>query len=162
MTAHVDLDELLTIRAVTVVHILPLLQDGVEFVPIGTSLESQGVGEGRRKIIWRGLCVRRPSPTPWDDQLVIFTAGPKDKPTWWHRSTRTVPFTSGMRQSGTITDIVSRVGPANTNVPNTAKSAVPAKRRFADNGSNPISASSCPNAFRRTPSPSMSSVNEPV
>ena len=96
------------------------------------------------------------------DQSVISTAGPSDKPTWWRRSTRTVPLTGGMIQSGTITDIVSRVGPANTNVPNTAKSAVPEKRRFADNGSNPISASSCSNAFRRTPSPSVSSVNEPV
>ena len=48
MTAHVDLDELLTIGAGTVIHTLPLLQDRVEFVPIGTSLESQGVGEGRR------------------------------------------------------------------------------------------------------------------
>ena len=68
----------------------------------------------------------------------------------------------GTMQSGTITDIDSRVWPANTNVPNTAKSAVSTKRRFADNGSNPISASSCPNAFRRIPSPSVSSVNEPV
>ena len=96
------------------------------------------------------------------DQLVISTAGPNDKPTWWRRSTQTVPLTGGTIQSGTITDIVSRVGPANTNVPNTAQSAVPEKRQFADNGSNPISASSCPNAFRRTPSPSVSSVNDPV
>ena len=44
MTAHVDLDELLTIRAVTVVDTLPLFEDWVEFVPIGTSLESQCVG----------------------------------------------------------------------------------------------------------------------
>ena len=48
MTAHIDLDELLTIRAVTVVDTLPLFEDWVEFVPIGTSLESQCVGEGRR------------------------------------------------------------------------------------------------------------------
>ena len=48
MTAHVDLNECLTIRAVTVVHVLPLLQKGVDFVPIGTSLKSQGVDERRR------------------------------------------------------------------------------------------------------------------
>ena len=96
------------------------------------------------------------------DQLVISTAGPRDKPTWWRKSTRTVLFTGGTIQSGTITAIDSRVGPANTSVPNTAKSAVPAKRRFADNGSNAISASSCPYAFTRTPSPSASSVSDPV
>ena len=90
------------------------------------------------------------------------TAGPSDKPTWWRKSTRTVAFSGGIKQSGTITDIVSRVGPANTSVPNTAKSAVPEKRRFADNGSNATSASSWLNAFRRTPSPSVSSVNDPV
>ena len=65
-------------------------------------------------------------------------------------------------QSGTITAIDSHVGPANTNVPNTAKSAVPAKRLFADNESNATSASSYPNAFIRIPSPSASSVNDPV
>ena len=86
------------------------------------------------------------------DQLVISTAGPRDKPTWWRKSTQTVLFTGGTIQSGTITAIDSRVGPANTNVPNTAKPAVPVKRRFADYGSNAISASSCPYAFTRTPS----------
>ena len=160
MTAHVDLNELLTIGAVTVVHVLPLLQQGVDFVPIGTSLESQGVGERRRT--QSPLQHKALSKLASGDQLVISTAGPRDKPTWWRKSTRTVLLTGGMIQSGTITDIDSRVGPANTNVPNTAKSAVPAKRRFADYGSNPISASSCPYAFRRTPSPSVSSVNDPV
>ena len=48
MTAHIDLDELLTIRAVTAVDTLPLFEDWVEFVPMGTSLESQCVGKGRR------------------------------------------------------------------------------------------------------------------
>ena len=66
------------------------------------------------------------------------------------------------RQSGTITSIDSLVGPANTNVPNTAKSAVPGKRLFADSGSNAISASSWPKAFILTPSPSASSVYDPV
>ena len=71
-------------------------------------------------------------------QLAISTAGPRDKPIWWRKSTRTVPLAGGMMQSGTITAIDSRVGPAN---PNTAKSAVPAKRLFADSGSNATSAS---------------------
>ena len=48
MAAHVNLNECLTIRAVSVVYVLPFLQEWVDFIPIGSSLESQGVGERRR------------------------------------------------------------------------------------------------------------------
>ena len=49
MAAHVNLNECLTIRAFfSVVYVLPFLQEGVDFVPIGSPLESQGVGERRR------------------------------------------------------------------------------------------------------------------
>ena len=34
MMTHIDLDELLTIRAVTVIDTLPLFEDWVEFVPV--------------------------------------------------------------------------------------------------------------------------------
>ena len=48
MTAHIDFDKPVTLRAVAVVHTFPLLQDGVQFVPVVASLESQGVGKRRR------------------------------------------------------------------------------------------------------------------
>ena len=53
MMAHIDLDKLLTVRAVAVVDAFPPFEDWVELVPICTSLESQCVGEGRRT---QGLC----------------------------------------------------------------------------------------------------------
>ena len=125
MTAHVDLNECLTIRAVSVVHVLPLLQKGVDFV---TNRHVAGVPRCRQET---------PDTKPLSklasgDQLVISTAGPRDKPTWWRKSTRTVPLTGGMIQSGTITDIDSRVGPANTNVPPT-----PPSRRCQRNVDSP-------------------------
>ena len=48
MAAHVNFNECLAIRAVGVVNVLPFLQEWVDFIPIGSSLESQGVGERRR------------------------------------------------------------------------------------------------------------------
>ena len=113
----------------------------LHFVRIGFS-SSQYSRRWRPRVLARDVGQRACSKLGSGTQLPMSTAGPRERLTWWRKSIQTSPPTGGSRQSGTITSMLSLVGPAKISVPNTAKSSVPGNRRFSDKGSKDTSTSS--------------------
>ena len=149
MTGHIYFNRLRALRTAAVVDALPLLEDGIQFLPIVSPLESECVGERRRTQGLLQLGLRYPI-----SHIDRRSQGQTDVVTkvYTNRTTR--------RWHNAVGD--HHVGPRehqrtqHRQVGGTRKTSIRRQR------SNDILASSWPKAFILTPSPSASSVYHPV
>ena len=121
MTGHVNPYRPRTLRAAGIVDAFPLLEDGVEFLPIVPSLETERLGEGCGAQGLLQLGLRYPV-------CHVPRRSERERLTWCLKSTRTAPPAGGRRQSGTITSMNSLVGPCET-----PTSPTPPSRRYREN-----------------------------